>query len=257
VNGTSDRDRVLHRAFELSAEDEAEQQEELEGQRLRVAAQEVGLDPAYLTRAEQDLEQQARRRKKARRAVFIAAASLLTAVGLAAGAVRVFVPPAPEPWVQSFDRAGAWSLDVNPGTRSELRYETESGRGQVAIVQVSQFATAGEPRAELRTSAIPNDVSRYDQLRLDLKGTLPAARIQLEASRTERWVSAPLPATSQWTTHRLELQDFQHQVYEGGRWMSIDDKAPESISRLSISVGEGASGAGATGTLSLDNLKLE
>jgi hypothetical protein len=255
----SEQDRVLRRAFELQAEEEAQEQEALEAERLRVAVQDVGLDPAYLTKAEQDLEQAAVRRKKARRSVLLAAASLVAAVGLAAGAVRVLDPPAPAPWVSGFDQAGAWSLDVNPGTKTELRFEDALGRGKVAVVEVEQFAV--EPgsafRTNLQSSAVPNDLSRYDRLVLDVKGDLPAARIELQTGRSERWISAPVPASSQWKTHRLALEDFQHQVYEGGRWMTLDDKPPESISRISISLGDGVNAAGASGKVAFDNLKIE
>lgn len=255
----SEQDRVLQRAFELQAEEETQAEEALQSERLRVAVQDVGLDPAYLTKAEQDLEQQAARKKKARRAVLMAAASLVTAVGLAAGVVRVLNPPAPAPWVDGFDQSGAWSLDVDPASKTKLTFDDALGRGKVAVVEVQ--ATAPEPgaafRTNLQTSAVPNDVSRYDRLVIDVKGTLPAARVALEASRTERWISAPLPASAEWTTHRLALEDFQHQVYEAGRWMTIDDKAPETISRISIGLGEGANAAGASGKMAFDNLKIE
>ncbi len=255
----SEQDRVLRRAFELQAEDETEQEEALEAERLRVAVQDVGLDPAYLTKAQQDLEQQTARRKKARRSVLLAAASLVTALGLAAGVVRVLNPPAPAPWVSGFDQSGAWSLEVNPGTKTKLQFENALGRGKVAVLEVEQFALepASAFRADLQSSAVPNDVSRYDRLVLDVKGDLPAARVQLEASRSERWISAPVPASAEWSTHRLALEDFRHQVYEGGRWMTIDDKAPESISRITISLGDGVNAAGATGKIAFDNLKIE
>lgn len=255
----SEQDRVLRRAFELQAEDETEEEEALEAERLRVAVQDVGLDPAYLTKAQEDLERETARRKKARRSVLLAAASLVTALGLAAGVVRVLNPPAPAPWVSGFDRAGAWSLEVNPGTKTKLQFENALGRGKVAVVEVQEFALkpATAFRTDLQSSAVPNDVSRYDRLVLDVKGDLPAARVQLEASRSERWISAPVPASAKWSTHRLALEDFQHQVYEGGRWMTIDDKAPESINRITISLGDGVNAAGATGKIAFDNLKIE
>jgi hypothetical protein len=224
-----------------------------------VAVQDVGLDPAYLTRAQEDLQRETARRKKARRSVLLAAASLVTALGLAAGVVRVLDPPAPAPWASGFDQAGAWSLAVNPGTKTQLQFVDALGRGKVAVVEVEGFAIepAAAFRADLQTSAVPNDVSRYDRLVLDVKGDLPAARVQLEASRSERWISAPVRASAEWSTHRLALEDFQHQVYEGGRWMTIDDKAPETISRITISLGDGVNAAGATGKIAFDNLKIE
>src|SRR5512140_1751692 len=99
----SDPQRVLQRALELQAEEEAEHEQLLAAERLRAAVQDVGLDPAYLEKAERDLQHAAERRRKARRAVLLAGTSLLVAVGLAAGAVRVFHHPAPPPFTQSFD----------------------------------------------------------------------------------------------------------------------------------------------------------
>jgi len=127
------------------------------------------------------------------------------------------------------------------------------------MLDVQQFAVEGSRafQTSLQTSAVPNDLSRYDTLSLDVKGSLPAARVQLEASGSERWVSAPISATSQWKTHRLELADFQHQIREGGRWMTVDDAAPESVSRIVVNLGEGANAATAQGQLAIDNLKIE
>jgi hypothetical protein len=256
---TSEQDRILQRAFELQAEEETEQEQALAADELRLAAADVGLDPAYLAKAEEDLKRVSARKRSARRALLLVGAAVTVTAGLAAGALRVLDPPAPAAFTQDFDVPGSWALDVNAGTQTRLRFEDVAGRGRVAVVEVEKFApdAAGKFRASLRSSAIPNHVDRYDSLALDVKGSLPAARVYLQAGASERWRSQPIQATQAWTTQRVSLKDFEHETYEGGRWMSIDSESPRNITEISIDVGQAVNGADASGKIAFDNLKLE
>ena len=255
----SERDQVLKRAFELQAEEEAEQAEALATEELHTAAQDVGLDPDYLARAERELEQKKAKRQRLRRVLVITAAAAVATGALATGAVRLLSTPAPDPWTQTFDDPAGWTLDTNPGTKASVRFDEARGRGKVAVLDVQSFAVQpdGSYRVNLNNFAVPANAADYKWLSVDVKGDLPVVRVYLEAGPGERWRSPAIRADASWKQQRIPLESFEHQRREGGSWISTDSEPPTNLSQVSIKVGHYMNAPDAKGSLALDNLRLE
>ena len=272
-SGSDDRrQRVLQIAFELQAEQDAGEERELSEAAFREAAVEAGLDPQLLARAEEELARRERlavlaagrgRRRRRLAAVAVLGVLALGAAGL--GLARVFFPPPPAPWVETFDAvdaAGRWALDTNPDTRATLSWRDEPGRGQVAVVRVDAFAPAhdGAYHVNLDGLLAPEDASRYSDLVVDLKGSLPAARVYLEAGEAgtdERWRSPEIAVQRDWTTHRLPLRSFERQERQGGAWRTVDWSAPEGVRQLSVKLGHYMNPPDGAGELLVDALRFE
>lgn len=260
------RQQVLRIAFELQAENDAGKERELSEAAFREAALEAGLDPKLLARAEEELARRereaARMAERRRRHVRAAAAGLLGALALGAagyGLSTVLFPPPPAPWLETFDVPGQWALDRNSDTRATLSFAEEPGRGQVAVVRVDAFAPAqdGKYHVNLDGAVAPADASRYRDLVVDLKGSLPAARVYLEAGTDERWRSPAIAVQRDWTTHRLALSSFERQQKQGGAWRTVDWSEPRDISQLSVKLGHFMNPPDVAGELFVDALRLE
>ncbi|HWN69276.1 MAG TPA: hypothetical protein VNM90_16665 [Haliangium sp.] len=257
---------VLRIAFELQAAHAASEEQKLSEAAFREAALETGLDPQLLARAEEELARRERvaaeaavqRRRRTRLAV-VAVLGVLALGGAGLGLARVLFPPPPAPWVETFDAPGRWALDKNPDTRATLSWQAEPGRGQVAVVQVDGFAPAQDGKFHVNLDGLlaPEDVSRYRELVVDLKGSLPGARVYLEAGTDERWRSPAISVQRDWTTHRLPLRSFERQQRQGGTWRTVDWSAPEGVSQLSVKVGHFMNPPEATGALFVDALWFE
>jgi hypothetical protein len=269
-SGSDDRrQRVLQIAFELQAEHEAGEERELSEAAFREAAVEAGLDPQLLARAEEELARRERlavqaagRGRRRRRLVAVAVASVLALGAAGLGLARVLFPPPPAPWVETFDAvdvAGRWALDTNPDTRATLSWQQEPGRGQAAVVRVDAFAPAhdGTYHVNLDGMLAPEDASRYSDLVVDLKGSLPAARVYLEAGTDERWRSPEIAVQRDWTTHRLPLRSFERQERQGGAWRTVGWSAPEGVSQLSVKLGHYMNPPDGAGELCVDALRFE
>jgi hypothetical protein len=272
-SGSDDRrQQVLRIAFELQAEHEGDEERKISDAAFHEAALEAGLDPQLLARAEEELARRERlaaqaavrdRRRRRLAAVAVLGVLALGAAGL--GVARVFFPPPPAPWVETFDTfdaAGRWALDVNPDTRATLSWQAEPGRGQVAVVRVEAFAPAqdGTYHVNLDGLLAPDDASRYSELVVDLKGSLPAARAYLEAGEAgtdERWRSPAIAVQRDWTTHRLPLRSFERQERQRGTWRTVGWKAPEDVSQLSLKLGHYMNPPERAGELFVDALRFE
>jgi hypothetical protein len=262
---------VLRIAFELQAAQAASEEQKLSEAAFREAALESGLDPQLLARAEEELArrehvaaQAAAQRRRRRRLAAVAVLGVL-AVGAAGLALApVLYPPPPAAWVETFDapggaRARPWALDTNPDTRAALSWQAEPGRGQVAVVRVDEFAPARDGKYHVNLDGLhaPGDASRYSELALDLKGSLPTARVYLEAGTDERWRSPAIAVQRDWTTHRLPLRTFERQQRHDGAWRTVDWSAPEGVSQLSVKLGHFMNPPEATGELFVDALRFE
>lgn len=267
MQSSSDRQQqVLRVAFELQAADAASEEQKLSEAAFREAAVETGLDPQLLARAEEELarrervaaETAARNRKRMR----VAAVAVLGAVAVGAaglGLARVLFPPPPAPWAETFDAPGRWALDTSAGTRATLSFQEEPGRGQVAVVQVDAFAPGQDGKYHVNLDGVvaPADAARYEEVAVDLKGTLPAARVYLEAGTDERWRSPEIAVQRDWTTHRLPLRTFERQERQGGTWRTVDWSAPDGVTQLSVKLGHFMNAPDATGALLVDALRFE
>jgi hypothetical protein len=269
-SGSDDRrQQVLRIAFELQAEHEAGEERKVSDAAFHEAALEVGLDPQLLARAEEELARRERlaaeAARRARRRRRLAAVAVASAIGLGAaglGLAPVLFPPPPAPWLETFDAsdvAGRWALDRNPDTRATLSWQAEAGRGQVAVVRVDGFAPAhdGAYHVNLDGLLAPEDASRYRELVVDLKGSLPAARVYLEAGTEERWRSPAIAVQRDWTTHRLPLRSFERQERRRGAWRTVGWSAPEGVSQLSVKLGHYMNPAEAAGEIFVDALRFE
>jgi len=272
-SGSDDRrQQVLQIAFELQAEHEAGEERKLSEAAFREAALEAGLDPQLLARAEEELARRERlavqaagrgRRRRRLAAVTVLGVLALGAAGL--GLAPVLFPPPPAPWPENLDTfdavdaPGRWALDMNPDTRATLSWQAEPGRGQVAVVRVDAFAPAqdGTYHVNLDGLVAPEDASRYSELVVDLKGSLPAARVYLEAGTDERWRSPAIAVQRDWTTHRLPLRSFERQERQGGAWRTVGWSAPEGVSQLSVKLGHYMNPPDGAGDLFVDALRFE
>ena len=266
---------VLRIAFELQAAQAASEEQKLSEAAFREAALESGLDPQLLARAEEELARreqvamQAAGQRRRRRRLAVAAVLGVLALGAAGLALTpVLFPPPPEPWIETFDapggaRARPWALDTNPDTRATLSWQAEPGRGQVAVVRVDGFAPARDGKYHVNLDGLLaprfdlDDVSRYDELAVDLKGSLPTARVYLEAGTDERWRSPAIALQRDWTTHRLPLRSFERQQRHDGAWRTVDWSAPEGVSQLSVKLGHFMNPPDATGEVFVDALRFE
>ena len=263
---TSDQARgqqVVRIALELQAKDKTTQPIEDFAGALRDAAVQEGLDPAYLEKAEQELKRRERealeaaatRKKGARRVVLVGAALIATLFG--GWQISRWVSPAPSPpWTDEFDDSSHWSLDVNPGTHAQLRWQQEAGRGQVAVLNVEGFADS-QFRVNFDGLGIPSDLSGYSELSVDVKGTLPNARVYLEAGSEERWRSPAIAVSGAWTEHRIALKSFEHQVREAGKWRTTHWAQPKGLTQSSVKVGYFINPADAIGDVYVDRLRLK
>jgi len=249
---------VLEVAVELHAEDEAKRDAERSRAAVREAAAELGVEE-QLARAEEEVE---RRRaeaaaKRARRATWlrrIGAFALAIGIGLAFW--QITTPAPPTPWTLVADER-AWTLDVSPGTRADKTSEVHEGRA-LPVVTVTQAA----PRADgtwfvnLDRTDVPA-FSGHETLVIRLEGTLPRARVYLEAGSDERWRSPPIEVRPTWTEHRLTLATFEHQRKVGGKWQVVAAGPPEKVKSLSLKFGHFINEASATGLVRVGEIHVE
>ncbi len=262
----SRRQQVVRIAFELQAGHEQGEERKIFDDALQDAAVETGLDPRFLAKAEEELarrevlaaEKKARRSKRLRMAS-VALLGALVLVGSGLGLARVLFPPSPQAWLETFDSPGRWGLDKNPSSGATLAWQPEAGRGQVAVVRVERLAPSqdGKYHVNLDSALAPPDASRYSDFVVDLKGSLPTARVFLEAGPEERWRSPPIDVQQNWTSHRLPLRSFERQEYRGGQWHTVGWSAPASARQISVKVGHFMNSPGTTGELFLDDLRFE
>lgn len=261
------RQQLLQIAFELQAEQEAGEERKLSEAAFREAALEAGLDPQLLARAEEELVRReqvaAAAAERGRRRMRMAAFGALGAIAIGAAGVglsQTLFPPPPAPWVETFDAPGvSWSLDRNADTRATLSWQEEPGRGQVAVVRVDAFAPApdGAYHVNLDGVVAPADAGRYSAVVVDLKGSLPVARMYIEAGTDARWRSPAISVQRGWTTHRLPLRSFERQERRSGEWRTVGWSAPEGVSQLSIKLGHYMNSADTAGELYVDALRFE
>jgi hypothetical protein len=258
--------QVVRLALELQAQDAARSPlEDFDGA-LREAAIAEGLQPLYLEKAEAELrrrealalETAAARRKTARRAG-LAAAALLATLALGWQLKPRLFPAPPAPWADGLEDSTRWSLDVDEGSRAALRWEQEAGRGQIAVIEVERFAgeASGQARANLDGLGVPAELSGYTAVVLDVRGSLPNARLYFEAGSEERWRSPAIALASSWAEHRVPLEAFEHQVRVGGKWQTTRWTAPSGVTQASVKVGHFINPADAVGDVHLDRLRLE
>ena len=258
--------RIHDIGLELQARDEVELSPEAFAAAVRDGALERGLAPAYLARAEQELarresaEADATLAMRTRRRRLVTGAVVALAVLAGGWGLNHWLnpPPAP-PWSETFTEASRWSLDVNAGSRAALRWEQGPRGSRVAVVRIDALEAdpSSAARVNLDGSGVPANLARYTTLRLDLRGSLPTARVYIEAGSEERWRSPAIAVTETWVEHALPLKNFERQTREAGKWHTAKWTAPENVTQLSVKVGDFMNPPGTTGELSVDGFRLE
>ena len=93
-----------------------------------------------------------------------------------------------------------------------------------------------------------------------MKGTgLRNVRLYLENGPTERWRSQSVAVADSWSTHRLRLQDFDHQTRAGSsdQWRKVNSSSPGQIERFSFKLGSFVNEIGSKGEVDISDLRLE
>lgn len=250
------RDEVMELAVAMHARDEAAAP--LPGADPAAVAAELGIPPDYLVRAEAELvRRRATQMRRRRLGSIVAAAALALGLGYAGVSAILTTPPA-EPWSASVEVRRSWALDVSPGTLATLRVTDEAERGPVAAVEVGRaqprddgtwFVNLDGPEVALAPG--------HHTLAVEMAGTLPAARVFLEASADERWRSPPVAVRPDWTPHRLKLVHFEHQRRVGGRWEAGGGGPPTGEVTVSVKLGHFVNPPEATGTVRVASVAVE
>jgi hypothetical protein len=253
---------VLEVAVELHAEDEAARDAERARQAVHEAAVDLGVD-GQLERAAAEVERRrlaavASRARRKRWTAWIGGGVFALALGV--GAWQLATPSPPTPWTLIADRA-SWILDVSPGTRAHQRFETDAGQ-PVAVVEVER-AQPGPAGASDGTWFVNLDLANapalagHDTLAIELAGTLPRARVYLEAGSDERWRSPPIAVQPNWTIHRLPLATFEHQKRQNGKWHVVETREPTGVQVISVKLGHFVNEPEATGFVRIRGVHAE
>lgn len=257
---TRDADtEVLEVAVELHAEDEARKDAERARRAVHEAAVELGVEE-QLARAQEQID---RRRaeadaKRARRNTWLRRlGAVALAVGIGIAFWRVTTPAPPTPWTLVADER-AWVLDVSRGTDARETQETHEGR-TATIVSVHDVAPRGDGTwfVNLDRSDVPA-FTGHDTLVIALSGTLPRARVYLEAGTDLRWRSPPIELQPTWTDHRLPLASFERQVKRpDGTWHVVASAPPANVTTLSVKLGHFVNEASARGLVRVGEIHVE
>lgn len=251
---------VLDAAIELHSHDEARRDfhppMRADGTGVRTteeAAADLGIGPEYLARAQAEVARRraeaaaAAQRKRTWRNRLLGAGAVL-ALGL--GGWAAFRTPAADPWTDGFEDRSHWTLEVSPGTRASVRFETDGSRGAVLAATVDQAT----PRAD-GTWFVNVDgrglggTEGLDTVVVELKGTLTTARVFLEAGADERWRSPPVALTADWERHELPMTSFEYQRRTANGWRVESWEAPSEVDTVSVKLGHYVNDAAARGTV--------
>ncbi len=255
-----DTDAVLRRAVQLQAERDEAHTEALV--RKQTAA-ELGIAPATLRQAAADIYQQgvqaetAARERRRRTRLYTWITTVVTVVGLA-GAWLAMQPP-PPPFVDTFDGTQAqWALATNPNSRAVVQFAAEPMHGAVAALQVQAFGaeTDGKYFVNLDRAGIL-DLSEHHTVKFCSRGQgLATVRLYLESGDL-RWRSPPVALGDPWASHVLPIASFETQRRAAGGWQTVAFERPTKVARLSFKFGHFINRADATGSVQLDDVRIE
>lgn len=260
ADAAPETDAVLRRAVQLQAErDDAQTEAQVREQ----TAAELGISPETLRVAAADIYRQGveaenQARAKSQRARKYAMVAAIAGVMGLAGAWMALQPP-PPPFVDTFDGTQAqWALTANPKTRAEVQWTTEPMHGAIAAVQVQGFVPESDGKffANLDRAGLL-DLRRHRTVKFCSRGQgLGTVRLYLEGADL-RWRSPPVALGEAWTAHTLPIGSFETQRRQAGGWQTVAFAHPTEVTRLSFKVGHFINRADATGTVHLDDVRIE
>jgi hypothetical protein len=257
VNTDDERRRVIEKAIALKARDDAWRTDDPRS--LEAAAAELGITSDQLREAQATLARDQAldaERRLSRRRWLIRGGGAALAIAAGVGIWAAVRPAPPEPWTADFS-AGTWQLDVSAGTVARLNVVAEGGV-TVADVTVESVAPRGDGTwfVNLDGTGLPA-IAGHQSVSVTLGGTLPNARLYLEAGQDERWRSPPIAVPRSPERRTLPLAAFEHQTREGGKWTTASGSAPTRIDTISWKFGHFVNPPGAAGSVRLGALHLE
>jgi hypothetical protein len=244
---------VLQVAVELA---DADAEARAEREAAEEAARELGVE-GHLAEAEHVVAQRRwlAEEAKARRGRWLRGG--LVAAAIAGAGLFTWQAVQPDPGVPfslAVAEAGAVILDASPGTLATL--QLDGAQAEVTVTEV-----APRPDGTWFVNLDRRDVPPLDglsQLVVTLSGTLPQARVYLEAGSDERWRSGPIALGEAPTDHRLDLATFDHQRRgPDGRWKTVDGRAPTGVRVLSVKLGHFVNPPTATGWVRVGQVRAE
>lgn len=279
---------VVRIANQLYEKDQRLAEQDQERDSYVNAAEELGVPKEYMERAAAELhrqkviEAQDKQQTNGRKALIMAAVGagvgaflLVGLIGTTRTETRLAPPrvvtsappiqakpmnPVSSPTFESFDTSPEtrWTFDKNSGTEATVGFQQESGRGQVAVIRVERFgAVNGKDHRANFDSLLTPPSAGMRELTFDMRGEgLRKVRVYFERG-SERWRSDPLTVPSGWSTFRVNLGNFQHQIKDGNRWRNGRAARPEVVDRVSFKFGDFMNPPTAKGEVRLDNIRFE
>ena len=257
---------VVHIASELYEKDRQLDSESQERQATVDAAKEIGLPEEYLHRAATELHvrrvAQAQQQRRRKRTGLLAAAG--AALVLATGGI-IFKSQLSAPSIETATVVRAtsapvfgptsWKLAANPGTKATVTF----GNGS-ATIRVQRFAADSANRftANLNTLEGAQNLSGVRTASFRVSGTMPKVRLYLEHGN-ERWRSPELPVQGQERLVKVDFSQFERQTRAdtGAQWQKDGYQPPETIDNLSFKTGWFVNDIGASGDVTLSDIKFE
>jgi hypothetical protein len=242
---------AVRRAWEIQGERDAEVEARADRDAFERAHAELGLDPALLARAEDEIRAAAaqaaaaaatQRRRLTR--VALAAAGIVGFLG-AGAALWAATRPAPFQ-ATTLTFSDAWALEVNPGTAARVARVPEDGHGEVAHVVVERFAAGADGRSWANYDGPGLDLTGAGEITIDARADgLQNIRIYLEDGDV-RWRGPVMAVGPEWSTHRAPLTMFERQERDGA-WVTRGAAPPAEVDRVSVKLGWYVNDVGATG----------
>lgn len=276
---------VVRIANQLYEKDQRLAEQDQERNSYVSAAEELGVPKEYLEKAAAELHRQRvveshdKQQGKAKAIMFFAAALAggiaLVMTGFLITPTRMSPPPrvaevavpqtAGTPGGAAFEFENfntlpetRWTFEKNASTQAQVTYETEGARGKVAVIRIDRFGTTeGKHRANFDSVLAPPTAAQRD-LTFDMRGRdLRKVRVYLEQGNRMRWRSDELTIPSDWSSFRINLNNFDRQVREGDRWRNDGSGRPDVVTRVSFKFGDFMNPPSAKGEVRLDNIRFE
>lgn len=258
---------VVHIASELYEKDRQLDSETQERQATVDAAKEIGLPEEYLHRAATELHVrrlaqvlQQRRRRRTGLLAAVGAALVLVTGGIYVMRSQSSAPPmvattiVQSPSVPAFSPT-SWKIAANADTKATAAFSNGS-----ATIHVQRFAadSANHFTANLNTFEGAQNLTGLRSVSFQVRGTLPKVRLYLEHGN-ERWRSPELLVQGQERLVKVDFSQFERQTRAAAeaQWQKDGYQPPETIDNLSFKTGWFVNDIGASGDVTLSDIKFE